>query len=255
MSVIDRMLISGLRRAVLPVLPRSRRLPFRYWLQARRGNGEQDLLHLDLFLAGGEVAVDVGANEGLYSYRLSRRFTHVFAFEVNDALTGDLAAYNPGNITIIHQGLSSREGSATLYIPVKNRRPLTGWGSLAPGNCPETQAHIEKTVSICPLDRFGLERVSFIKVDVEGHEIEVLKGASQTLARSRPVVLVEIKKQNRDELFALFGGLGYQVWRLQDLIGVPGSEEDFIFRPCEQPWPEMGGHQPSSRAVAPSAKP
>jgi FkbM family methyltransferase len=234
MHLFERILLSVLRRGVLPVLPRRQRLPFRYWLHARGGSCECELRYLDSYLAQGKVALDIGANEGLYAYRLSQLFLKVYAFEVNDTLTGDLAAYNPGNITIIHQGLSSRAGSATLYVPVVNGRALTGWASLAPGNCPDTREHLEKPVTVCTLDSLDLKEVGFIKIDVEGHEAEVFKGAQQTLARNLPVVLAEIKEQNRAEVFSLFERLQYQRRQLQDLINVPGSAENYIFLPPRQ---------------------
>jgi FkbM family methyltransferase len=227
------------RTVVLPATPRRLRLPARYWLHHLEGSCEDELRYLPRLGCRGQVAIDVGANEGLYSYRLSKLFSKVYAFEINDELTGELAAYNPGNIEIIHVGLSSRQGSALLYVPVVNGLALTGWASLAPGNCPDTREHLEKTVTLCPLDTYKLRDVSFIKIDVEGHEPEVLKGASQTLATNRPLVLLEVKRRNMDEVCSFFAGLGYRKRKLQDLVGREGSEENSFFVPEE--WPTGAG--------------
>jgi FkbM family methyltransferase len=233
MRSFKQLLAGVLRRAVLPALPRRRRLPFRYWLATFVGECEPEMLYLDRLMPAGGVAVEVGANEGFYAYRFAPHFAAVYAFEVNDELTAELAAYNPGNITIIHEGLSSCAGAATLYIPRVRGRLLTGWASLAPGNCPDADEHVEKAVVLHPLDWFNLTNVSFVKIDVEGHEVEVLEGARQTLSRDRPRVLMEVKPQNRERVAAFFAALDYDERTLDELAGVPGSEENCIFLPRE----------------------
>jgi hypothetical protein len=55
------------------------------------------------------------------------------------------------------------------------------------------------------LDDFDLDCVDFMKVDVEGYELEVLKGAAQTLTRCRPCVVVEQKSRNLRQNFGLDG--------------------------------------------------
>lgn len=178
-----------------------------------------------------DVALDIGANAGFYALRMSKIFSKVYAFEINDDLTGDLRKYNPGNITIMPVGLSSKAGEATLYIPVLNNLPLTGWASLAPGNCPEATSEFTKPVKIATLDSFQLQNVSFIKIDVEGHELHMLEGARQTISSNRPRVLIEIKDQNRTAAFQFFSELNYSPRKLEELAGVPGSAENYIFVP------------------------
>lgn len=225
--------VRALRKLLTPVLPARMRLPFRYWVDSHLGQIEEELRSLPRLTNKREVAIDVGANVGLFSYRMSKYFAKVYAFEINDGLTAELTAYNPGNIEIIPQGLSSQEGSATLFIPVLDGSPLFGWASLAPGNCPDTDVHLEKPVKIRPLDGFAIPVVSFLKIDVEGHEVEVLKGAVETLTRSRPSVLIEVKERNRSAVEAFFAGLGYREKRLEEVTGVPGSEENRYYVPGE----------------------
>lgn len=219
------------RKAVDPLLPARRRLPFRYWYEMNNGSSENELRFLDRIVGERHTAIDVGANVGLFSYKMSKLFGKVYAFEINESLTKDLAAYNPGNIEILHEGLSSREGGATLYIPVLDGVPLVGWASLQPGNCPDTQDHQEKPVHIVPLDTFEIDPVSFLKIDVEGHEREVLEGARRTLERNRPVVLVEVKPQNLGDVTRFFEARNYRKKKLKDLIGIAGSEENYLFVP------------------------
>lgn len=64
-----------------------------------------------------------------------------------------------------------------------------------------------RTVSVRAIDSFGLEP-AFIKIDVEGFELGVLQGARQTIARSLPVVMVEVQADHKD-IFEYFESLGY----------------------------------------------
>jgi FkbM family methyltransferase len=220
-----------LRKLLWPLVPAKSKLSFRYWLADVEGSHEDELRLLHKFVPGKEVAIDVGANYGLFSYRLSSLYSKVYAFEINPGLTPDLVAYNPGNIEVIPKGLSSKAGKATLFTPLLNGQELHGWASLAPNNCPDTDQHVETEVEIVTLDSFALPAVSFMKMDVEGHEVEALKGAVETLKRCRPMVLVEVKDKNIETICKFFAELRYEQKRLKDLIGIEGSEENFIFVP------------------------
>jgi hypothetical protein len=73
-------------------------------------------------------------------------------------------------------------------------------------------------VSLGTLDRYGLEGARFLKIDVEGHESKVLKGATALLAASRPAVLVEIEQRHLEQpifdVFHLFLQSRYAGWFL-----------------------------------------
>jgi len=222
----------ALGKTVQPFLPARSRLGFRYWLASVDGLLEPELRMLPRLVFKKDVALDIGANVGFYAFRMSKIFSKVYAFEINHELTGDLQSYNPGNITIMPVGLSSEAGEATLHIPVLNGLPLTGWASLTPGNYPEATGELTKVVKIATLDSFQLENVSFIKIDVEGHELHVLEGARQTLTKHRPMVLIEIKDENQAAAFQVFSKLNYVARKLEDLAGVQGSPENYIFVPA-----------------------
>jgi hypothetical protein len=111
-----------IRKAIFRLIPTKMKLPFYYWLHRLEGSYKNELKYLRQICKGGRIAIDVGANEGLFSYVMSKYFLKVYAFEVNDDLTKYLDAYNPGNLEVINQGLSSKSGNATLYIPVRDDR-------------------------------------------------------------------------------------------------------------------------------------
>ena len=220
------------RRTISPFVPDRKRLPFLYWLQVMSGGGPE-LPHIDKFFAGTEIAIDVGANAGLFTYRLSGHFRHVHAFEVNTDLTKPIADYNPGNITLYPCGLSSTARTARLHIPVVQDLVCAGSGSIEEVEFPAAEHTIEKEVQVRPLDEFGFTGVDFIKIDVEGHEAEVIKGAATTIEKSRPVLLIEVRSSNLPALGAWFQSRDY---RQLSVARIFQSEEyeNYVFVPAEK---------------------
>jgi FkbM family methyltransferase len=168
-------------------------LPFLCWLHKIAAEYDPYLAHLDWFCGSAGTAIDIGANEGLYTYPLSKRFRRVYAFEINGEITGRIKQYNPGNIELVNCGLSSTAGTATLYLPVAGGRVLSGWGTVHRDVLPAEFEVTERVCRLAPLDEFGITGVDFVKIDVEGHEVEVLKGAARTIEQSRPIVLIEVR--------------------------------------------------------------
>lgn len=224
---------SAARRVLSPLVPARKMLPFTFLLHRIEGSCEPELENLDQFIARTETAIDIGANIGLYTYALSKRFNRVYSFEINDGITDLISKYNPGNIELIHCGLSSAAGPARFYIPIARGLTLTGWASLNRDNLSGAEKLIEKDVELKRLDDFAIADAGFIKIDVEGHEVEVLKGAAETIQRSRPVVLVELKKEHVQEITAWFLELDYKHCRLEDFADVPGHRSNHIFVPFE----------------------
>jgi FkbM family methyltransferase len=208
-------------------------LPFEYWLSRLRGSIEPELRYLHLFCPQHGCAVDVGAHRGHYAYRLSQLARSVVAFEINPELLVDLEAYNPGNLRIVPVGLSSRTAELPLFIPIRDEKPLTGWASLNRANLPGASSYLTRLSRVTTLDSFNLDHVTFVKIDVEGHELEVLRGAEKTLAKWRPMLLVEVKSQNSVFVEEFLTNMGYLKRSLQDFIGVPGSPENTIFVAAE----------------------
>lgn len=218
------------RRLIGPLVPARWSLRFRHRL-ALLDATEPELNCLARLGPNRGVAIDAGANEGLYTYGLSRLYDAVHAFEINPALAAWLQSRTPRNVTIHAIGLSSTAGTAELHIPIVRDRQLAGWASLEPDNCPGADRWLRRPVKFRPLDSFDLENVTFVKADVEGHELHFLSGAEQTIRRNRPVVLLEVKEQNRKGVREYFNALGYGESRLEQLVGVAGSADNYIFVP------------------------
>ena len=208
-------------------------VPFRLRLHRQIENPEPELIHLTRLVPRRGVAIDAGANIGLVSLSLARICDKVYAFEINEQTSRPLKNCARKNIEIINVGLSNHAGEAILYTPIQtNGTALDGWASLQPGNCPGIERHQEQKVQIKPLDAFAIPQCVFLKIDVEGHEVELLEGAIDTLRRTRPVILVEVRERNMAKVKSLLEPLGYRQTSLQDMIGVPGGTGNIIFLPA-----------------------
>jgi FkbM family methyltransferase len=126
------------------------------------------------------VGVDIGAHVGLWSMWLVKLFGHVHAFEPV-AGHADIFPWNMSadNWTLHRVALGEREGSVSLTVPPEQ----TGNAHVVGGG----------EVPMVTLDSCELERVDFLKIDVEGYELPVLRGAEATLRRCRPILVVEQK--------------------------------------------------------------
>lgn len=154
--------------------------------------GEPELVMLGSFVGKGGVAIDVGANEGIYAFALSEIGAVVHAFEANPAFA-DFARRSLGARATVHQfALSNEAGNASFFVPLAT----DGSELHLAGNLKNSHSQFERQsvikVEMRTLDSFALTGVQFIKVDVEGSELEVLEGARETILRDHPALLLEL---------------------------------------------------------------
>ena len=127
------------------------------------------------------VAVDIGAHVGLWARGLTDKFEKVICFEPCDEFA-DILIKNAPKVHTIHRcALGWREGQVAMAIEPDN----TG------------STHVDRgkpgLIPMRPLDDFQLTDVDFIKIDVEGYELDVIKGAINTLKNNDPIIIVEQK--------------------------------------------------------------
>jgi FkbM family methyltransferase len=175
--------------------------PHKIAKEARRN--EPELAMLRALVRPGCTAVDVGANRGFYSYALASIAGRVEAFEPIPEMVAFNRAKARRNVRVHEIALSDREGRAPFYIP------RTGEGGQAHllgnlGNVHRTDDLDRIEVRLATLDSFGFEDVGFIKIDVEGSELDVVEGARRTIARDRPNLLIELlTRPDEDALAAI----------------------------------------------------
>lgn len=153
--------------------------------------------------------VDIGANIGTYSLALSRKFKTILAFEphpvVNKVLELNKSINNFINIDIQPYGLSNIEAKIELFEPFGN----IGGSSLehhGSGLSYEVQVKVATTA----INQLKQSKVSFIKIDVEGHELLVMQGLKELLLEDQPVVAFEANDLSRNEaLLSFMKNIGY----------------------------------------------
>jgi FkbM family methyltransferase len=154
--------------------------------------GEPELAMLKSFVGKGGVAADIGANEGVYAFALSELGATVHAFEANPTFAA-FAKHNLGSRATVHEiALSNEAGRASFYVPLAE----DGSELHLAGNLKNSHSQFERqtviNVDVRTLDSYALTNVQFIKVDVEGSELEVLQGARETIMRDHPALLLEL---------------------------------------------------------------
>ena len=185
---------------------------------------EQELEILDRFVNKGDLVVDIGANKGAYTYRLARlvgSHGRVEAFEPIQELADHLvdASRQLRLPVVVHSCcLSDKDGMAQLSIPLNGEERQYGLASLEDRG---SFAMEVQQVPVNTLDQMLSGRqqpVSFIKCDVEGHELAVFRGALNVLKSDRPTLLVEIEQRHlKDSIiehFDFFDRLGYSGYYL-----------------------------------------
>jgi FkbM family methyltransferase len=160
------------------------------------------------------TAVDVGAWYGPWTRRLSRRVDSVVAFEANPKVAGVLRATAPPNAVVHAVAVSDRDGE-TLDLAVSGRRGREGRSSVAS----HLGTYVDRvTVPTRRLDSYGLKDVRILKIDVEGHELAVLRGAQALLDRDHPVLVVELEARHGEvgPAMEMLGSIGYRSFVLSE---------------------------------------
>lgn len=161
---------------------------------------EPELGRIDQFVPKDRGAVDVGVWWGPWSWWLSRRVPRVDAFEANPRLVATLSPVMPSNVFLHSVALSDAAGEATLWIPTGG---IGTEGRSSLESATKSGANwSQQTVVTQRLDDFELGDIGFLKIDVEGHALAVLKGAAELLSTQRPTLFVEVEEHaTRDGQF------------------------------------------------------
>jgi FkbM family methyltransferase len=185
--------------------------------QIRRGRFETDekeFLRLSEWVHPGDWVLDIGANVGHYTCRLSELVGHtgrVIAFEPVPAtfslLTSNARLFAHRNVTLINAAASDRGGTAGIALP-----------EFTAGLANFYQAHVSDegaglNVMTLTIDSLPLENpISLVKIDVEGHEAAVVAGMERLIRRCRPLLILET---NSESLVSQICEIGYVAQRME----------------------------------------
>ena len=167
--------------------------------------------------------VDIGAHDGLLTIPLARLpDSRVLAFEPLPSAYARLQAAlgsDHAHVTCHHLALGDHAGSITLAMPVLDGVAQEQWASTAKDYATHLSARVAVerfTVPLRRLDDFTLADATAIKLDAEGAEYEILRGARETLLRCRPVLTLELEERHRlgstYAVPAYLDALGYDVF-------------------------------------------
>lgn len=187
------------------------------------------------------TVVDVGANIGLHAVRFSKKFQNVICFEPSSQNFQCLSAnITDDNVELHNVGLGSKSDNLIIKTP-KNHHNC---GASSIVDWKNYNGDLDKEiVHIIALDSLHLEP-DFIKIDVQGFEQEVIKGASKTIRNHKPTLMLECEKQKqRTRIQSLLKELDYHC------IGREG--QDYIWIHKSQAFRSKPEHKPETLCMAP----
>jgi FkbM family methyltransferase len=201
-------------------------------LVKRRRMGDVRLRAMEHLVHRGDAVVDIGARRGMFTIKLARLVGptgRVHAIEPYAPSVESLRRLRLANVTVHPVALSDRAGRAPLYVPRANGQPLDALASLTPSRVASTT----RSVEVRPLDDLLADEpapLGFIKCDAEGHELAVLRGAAELIARSMPslVIVMEQRHQERSIQTSIdyLLGLGYAGYFSERLVLRPIADFD-----------------------------
>ncbi len=179
--------------------------------------GEWCETELDLllrFCRHGDVVVDVGANIGSHTLAFAKAVGdsgEVVALEPQripfQMLSGNVALNGLCNVRVLQQGAGDRSGRA--MVPLVSGKDPHNWGAVSLGD----EGSPGETVDVVPVDGLGLRSCRLIKIDVEGMEPQVIRGAANAIRRFQPILFVENNTvEKASATIAAILETGYRAW-------------------------------------------
>lgn len=219
---------------------------------------EAELLGLASVVGPGDVCIDVGAAAGIYTAALARLVGpggQVHSIEplsiAHPTWRRVLRISDCPNVHEYQIALGTEPGTGVMSVPRGRWMPVTGRSFLAAGSTglgsnAEFASSQDVPVSVDTFDGLmasaGISRVDFIKIDVEGAELRVLRGAERSITEYRPAILAEIEARHTarydyspDDLVDWLRERGYAMYTWQhgwtETAVVRADRRNYLFRP------------------------
>ena len=167
-------------------------------LKARFRDQKAEFEVIRQHLRPGDIACDIGANKGGFTYWLSRwcRGGRVIAFEPQPELAralADVCQLGLSNVNVIAKGVYSHSGNRDLFVP-EGHQPGASFTQMAK----EVESFTILNVPVATLDEYfdASDRITLLKIDVEGAEFGVLMGAERILRQHAPLPVFECENRH-----------------------------------------------------------
>jgi len=174
------------------IVPDWLRIRERAWREKRKG--EKEIKIIPNLLVNCNRAIDIGANVGVWSYWLSKYAKQVESFEPNPKIFNALKNIKIKNVNSYNVALSNKSGSVDLLIPKGSKGFSNQGASLS--SIKVQGEHKSISIEAKCLDEYNFLDVDFIKIDVEGHEHEVIEGAQETINKFKPTMVIEMEEKH-----------------------------------------------------------
>ena len=192
------------------IVPDWLRIRERAWRERRKG--EKEIKLIPQLLSNCNRAIDIGANVGVWSYWLSKYAKQVESFEPNPKVFNALKNIKIKNVNSYNIALSNKTGSVDLLIPKGSKGFSNQGASLS--SIKVQGEHKSISIEAKRLDEYNFLDVDFIKIDVEGHEHEVIEGARETIKKFKPTMVIEMEEKHNqipiEEQISSVEKMGYQ---------------------------------------------
>lgn len=189
---------------------------------------EPDLRVVRKLVRPGDHVVDIGANVGWYTRVLAESVGsggRVYSIEPIE-VTFEILSYcihrlGLRNVDLLHSGLSETDGKAVMEIPSFNKGGENFYRAKIVSSANPSKANRQVHVRLTTLDKMlrgSKNPITFIKCDVEGHELAVVRGARDVIERFMPAWLIEVSQDPDEpgtpsnELFAILYSYGYSAF-------------------------------------------
>ena len=215
-------------------------------------NYEKELKIIERYSDKTKDALDIGVYRGVYSYKLAENFKLVHSFEPNPLLYPYLEKNLKKiikNIKLYNIALSDKNRETELKLPYRTKSIFRnnieelfqlGAATMHPEN--KIKNYKKLKISTKRLDDIEItNEIGFVKIDVEGHEKNVLIGGQQTIKKNKPILLIEIEQRHTKkpviETINFVKNLNYECYYLDEnnlkkvAIDSKNKENNFIFFP------------------------
>lgn len=193
-------------------------------------------------IKGDGLILDVGANIGIMTYHLSKRFPEkeIMAIEPIpsnfDVLEQIVTDYKLSNVRLTQVAVGEENGEVEMVLPLNGKVVMQGLAHVVHDSITEWNKGETFKIDCVRLDDIVKDnKVAGIKMDIENFEYFALKGANEILKRDKPVVYLELwPNDNRSNCFELLLSLGYRTYvndtnKLVEYLPGEHQQQNFIF--------------------------